>query len=117
MTWFPSVFQEPTNPQANTGGDTAGGNKKGKGKEKIDETTGPPTAPVLAFSWGNALRVIKIEEVKVKQVLKNAKTGKEREVEVGAIVYKDMLSWTAEEEILAIQWLNAQVSRILAFCC
>lgn len=109
VAWFPSVFQEP-NPRLDTTGKAAGANggtkQKGRSGKEGQE---PPTAPVMAFSWGNTLRVVKIEEVKVKQVLKNAKTGKEREVEIGAIDYQNVLSWTAEEEILAIQWLNPQV--------
>ncbi|KAF9450435.1 hypothetical protein P691DRAFT_810376 [Macrolepiota fuliginosa MF-IS2] len=115
MVWFPSVFRDPADGRTGDADTVSGGTKgkrKGKGKDGSDPA-GSPTTPMLAFSWGNALRVIRAEEVKVKQTFKNAKTGKEREVEVGAIVYQDVLSWTAEDEILAIQWLNAQQLVIL----
>ncbi|XP_006461129.1 hypothetical protein AGABI2DRAFT_221648 [Agaricus bisporus var. bisporus H97] len=82
VAWFPSIFQE-----SNSGNES---------DEKKEEGQGPPTAPVLAFSWGHSLRVVKIEES-----------------EVGAINYQSMLSWTAEEEILAMQWLNSQQLVIL----
>jgi hypothetical protein len=84
------------------------GKGKGKGKGKAEEQ-GPPSKPILAFSWGTSLRVIRIEEAKVKQMMKNAKTGKEREVEIGAIDYREVVSWNAEEEILGVQWLSSQV--------
>lgn len=101
VAWFPSIFQE-----SNSGNES---------DEKKEEGQGPPTAPVLAFSWGHSLRVVKIEEVRIRQVFKSAKSGRERESEVGAINYQSMLSWTAEEEILAMQWLNSQVCRVLFF--
>ncbi|KXN92455.1 hypothetical protein AN958_08014, partial [Leucoagaricus sp. SymC.cos] len=107
LAWFPSVFKDASSSDGNANGEGNGVNRKDKGKGKAEEQ-GIPTAPVLAFSWGNVLKVIRIEEAKIKQVLKNAKTGKEREVEVGAVDYRDVVSWTAEEEILAVQWLNPQ---------
>lgn len=105
LAWFPSVFQEADPTNGSDMNDLVKTSGKGKGKA---EEQGPSTPPVLAFSWGNVLKVIRIEEVKVKQVVKNAKTGKEREVEVGAVDYRDVLSWDSEEEILGLQWLNPQ---------
>jgi hypothetical protein len=118
MAWFPSVFENSSSVVVSEvdGQTSANGKSKGKGKGKTEEEQGPPTAPVLAFSWGNVLKVIRIEEVRVKQVMKNAKTGKEREVEVGAVDYRDVVSWTAEEEILAVQWLSPQVRTIQSLC-
>ncbi|KAJ3575088.1 hypothetical protein NP233_g1320 [Leucocoprinus birnbaumii] len=109
LAWFPSVFGDT---DGSDGLEPVKTNGKGKGKNKVEEQ-GTPTPPVLAFSWGDVLKVIRIEEVKVKQVLKNAKTGKEREVEVGAVDYRDVLSWSAEDEILGLQWLNPQQLVIL----
>lgn len=110
LAWFPSVYQDPnftSGLDINKTSRDGKGKKKGKGKGGEQEI---PTPPVLAFAWGNVLKMIEVEEVKVRQILKNAKTGKESEVEVGAIDYKDALSWTAEEEILGLQWLNSEVS-------
>jgi len=111
LAWFPSVYQDPnftggldTNKLMKTSGD---GNVKEKGK--IGEQ-GISTPPMLAFAWGKFLKIIEVEEVKVQQVLKNAKTEKVSELEVGAIDYKDVLSWTAKEEILGLQWLNFEVN-------
>jgi hypothetical protein len=100
LVWFPSIF--------------SGSNSADVG-DRSKEEQGPPTAPVLAFSWGHSLRVVKVEEVRIRQVVKNVKTGKEKESEVGAIDYQNILLWTAEEEILAMQWLNSQVCQALIF--
>jgi hypothetical protein len=100
LAWFPSIFSESNS--ANVG-------------DRSKEEQGTPTAPILAFSWGHSLRVVRIEEVRIRQVLKNVKTGREKESEVGAIDYQSMLSWAAEEEILAMQWLNSQVCQVLIF--
>jgi len=94
------------NKVAKTNEDAKGKVKgKGKGGEQ-----GSPTPPLLAFALGKLLKIIEVEEVKVQQVSKNAKTGQVGELEVGAIDYKDVLSWTAKEEILGLQWLNFEVN-------
>ena len=113
LAWFPSVYQDPNftsgldiNKVAKTNEDAKGKVKgKGKGGEQ-----GSPTPPLLAFALGKLLKIIEVEEVKVQQVSKNAKTGQVGELEVGAIDYKDVLSWTAKEEILGLQWLNFEVN-------
>ncbi|EIN11934.1 hypothetical protein PUNSTDRAFT_62414 [Punctularia strigosozonata HHB-11173 SS5] len=42
--------------------------------------------PVLAYSWGPTLRSI--------------------EIEVGSLVFRELISWEAGDDILALQWLN-----------
>lgn len=110
VAWFPCVPQGTDINESENENPTAGRSAGGKGKAKEEDVMGPSMAPTLAFSWGSRLRIIRIEEARVKQILKNPKTGKEKEVEVGAISYQDVVSWTSQEDILAIQWLNAQVN-------
>ncbi|KAJ7218023.1 Golgi CORVET complex core vacuolar protein 8-domain-containing protein [Mycena pura] len=65
------------------------------------------SAPVLAYSWGNAMYLLRISESRTKQLVRNSRTGKTSEIEVGRIVYSVAGKWVTEELILAIQWLNA----------
>jgi hypothetical protein len=68
-----------------------------------------PTTPILVFTWGSALRFIRVTESRTKEMSRNPRTGKITEIEVGRIVYGDAGRWSAESDILAIQWLNANV--------
>ncbi|KAF7321372.1 Lateendosome to vacuole transport-family protein [Mycena kentingensis (nom. inval.)] len=100
LAWFPSA----PNPTSVNGGTPPKG--------------APPvlsTAPVLAYSWGNTLHLLRVSESRSKKLVKNARTGKTGEVEVGQIVHESAGTWVAEEDILAVQWLNAnQVAALSA---
>ncbi|KAJ7084430.1 Golgi CORVET complex core vacuolar protein 8-domain-containing protein [Mycena belliarum] len=101
MAWFPS---------------TAGsglGALNGTSADSKESTTGKPSAPVLAYSWGNTLHLLCLSESRVKQLVRNSRTGKTSEVEVGRIAYTAAGKWAAEEHILAVQWLNANQVVIL----
>ena len=41
--------------------------------------------------------------------VKDAKTGKVSKVEVGRIVFEEVGSWTASDDVFALQWLNVNV--------
>ncbi|KAJ7287486.1 Golgi CORVET complex core vacuolar protein 8-domain-containing protein [Mycena rebaudengoi] len=94
LAWFPST---------STGPITAANGASANGK--------PPaaaqSAPVLAYSWGNTLHLIRVSESRVKQLARNARTGKTSEIDVGRIEHTAAGSWAAEDDILAVQWLNA----------
>ena len=68
-----------------------------------------PTIPILVFTWGRALRFIRVTESRTKEISRNPRTGKQTEIEVGRIVCGDAGQWSAENDILAVQWLNANV--------
>lgn len=100
LAWFPSVFKTSSSSP--------------KTGHAAQETNAPSTAsdqtvPILAYSWGNSLHFLSVSEKRFKQLVKNEKTGKSTEVDVGTISYKAVGAWTAEEDILAMQWLNHQV--------
>lgn len=85
LSWFPSII----------------------GNDKDHPTV--PTTPVLVYSWGNTLHLIRVSESRSKQTNMNSRTGKPIEVELGRIVFEDVGTWSADEDILALQWLNANV--------
>ncbi|KAG6841894.1 hypothetical protein C0991_005624 [Blastosporella zonata] len=71
------------------------------------------TIPMLVFTWGRALRLVRVDESRSKEVTRNSRTGKKVEVEVGRIVYQDAGRWFAGDDILAVQWLNASQIAVL----
>jgi hypothetical protein len=88
MAWYPSVLSpamETPSPKQET------------------------TSPLLVYTWGRELHIIRVNESRAKQLTQNSRTGKTTEVEVGRIVYEDVIHWSTEDEILAVQWLNANV--------
>ncbi|KAJ7783226.1 Golgi CORVET complex core vacuolar protein 8-domain-containing protein [Mycena metata] len=95
MAWFPSSPAVGTAP-AN------GVNGNGKAPPAVE-----PNAPVLAYTWGNTLHLLRVSESRTKQLARNSRTGKTSEVEVGRIMHSAAGKWVAEDHILAVQWLNA----------
>ncbi|KAK0212552.1 Golgi CORVET complex core vacuolar protein 8-domain-containing protein [Desarmillaria ectypa] len=55
--------------------------------------SGPPTNPRLVYSWGCTLYIL--------------------QVEVGTICFENLSKWSADDDILAVQWLNA--NQVLIF--
>ncbi|KAL0574961.1 hypothetical protein V5O48_007006 [Marasmius crinis-equi] len=92
LCWFPS--KDPTsNPQDSP--------------TPVNGKTSPAAShPLLAYSWGRILRVIRVTETKVKQTVRNSRTGKTSGIEVGTIGFEDVTKWSFEEDVLATQWLN-----------
>lgn len=100
LAWFPSVFKtSSSSPKTDTAANDMNGSSAASDQ----------TVPILAYSWGTSLHFLTVSENKFKQVVKNEKTGKTAEVDVGAISYENVGSWTADENILAMQWLNHKV--------
>ncbi|KAF9062114.1 Golgi CORVET complex core vacuolar protein 8-domain-containing protein [Rhodocollybia butyracea] len=90
LCWFPSVLPPNTNPNAEEGA----------------PAVGEPSTPLLACSWGPTMHILRVFESRSRQIVRHPKTGKSSEVEVGSITYLDAGKWSAEEDILALQWLN-----------
>lgn len=90
ISWFPAAQNISIGPD-------------GQSRETIAD-------PVLAFSWGTSLHLIRVSESKVKQITQNARTGKSSVVEIGRISFEEINKWSTDESILAMQWLNANVS-------
>ncbi|KAK7057126.1 Lateendosome to vacuole transport-family protein, partial [Favolaschia claudopus] len=102
MAWFPSA------PISGASAATNGTTAKSATQPQIESS-----APILAYSWGNTLHLLHLSESRAKHMVRNSRTGKTGEVEVGRIVYADAGKWVAQDHILAVQWLNANQLVIL----
>lgn len=96
LAWFPSVEAPSSAPEK----------PPPKDRPKLEPKG---TMPMLIFSWGKQLNLIRVSEKKVTQSVKNPKTGKFSEVEFGAILIEEVSTWTADEVVLAVRWLSANV--------
>lgn len=69
------------------------------------------SAPVLAFSWGRIIRLMRAREDVVRQTIEDKKIGggKKKTVNVGQAVFDDGQEWRLDEDVLALQWLNTTV--------
>lgn len=97
LSWFPSVLPNSTEV------------KKPSISIDVKDLPPVPTTPQLAFTWGRTMHLIKVFETKTKQLIKNSRTGSKSEAEVGVIDFRTTGKWSAEEDILAVQWLNDNV--------
>ena len=91
LSWFPSVSTSAANSEASENGKDA------------------PTLPMLAFSWGCSLHILRVFESRMKQNVTSPKSGKTTEMEVGIVAYEMFGKWSAVDDILALQWLNHNV--------
>ncbi|RPD57488.1 hypothetical protein L227DRAFT_631711 [Lentinus tigrinus ALCF2SS1-6] len=96
LAWFPSV---------SLGADLTSAPERNSKKSQANGTH-PSSTPTLVYSWGETLHLLRVSESKIVQSVKDAKTGKVNKVEVGRIVFDEVGSWTASDNILALQWLN-----------
>ncbi|KDR75858.1 hypothetical protein GALMADRAFT_97807 [Galerina marginata CBS 339.88] len=90
LAWFPSILR----PSVAAAG------------IELSSTSDQPTVPLLVYSWGSSLHLIRVFESRIKQFVKNPKTGKSHEVEIGTITHERFGKWSVDEDILALQWLN-----------
>ena len=100
MAWFPCVIRSSqSGPEMAQPGLT----------ESPQNQNDFSTDPMLAYSWGSSLHIVKVVESRIKQVVKNLTTGKATEVEVGTLTYKRFGQWSADDDIISVQWLNVNV--------
>ncbi|OJA11702.1 hypothetical protein AZE42_02090 [Rhizopogon vesiculosus] len=95
LAWFPSVQDSSTEKATD-----AKNAKNGKQPQRT------PTHPILSYSWGSHVYLLRVYEQKIKQTVSNSRTGKTSEVEVGTLVFEETGKWTMDDAVLAIQWLN-----------
>ncbi|KAG0704469.1 Golgi CORVET complex core vacuolar protein 8-domain-containing protein [Suillus ampliporus] len=94
LAWFPSVQDSSTEKMSVKDA------RSGKQPRR------PPTHPVLSYSWGSHVYLLRVYEQKTIQIVSNSRTGKSSEVEVGTLVFEEAGKWTMDDAVLAIQWLN-----------
>ena len=104
MAWFPCVTRSSqSGPEMAQPGRT----------ERPQNQNEFLTDPMLAYSWGSSLHIVKVVESRIKQVIKNPTTKKATEVEVGNLTYERFGQWSADDDIISVQWLNANVCCIV----
>ena len=98
LAWWPSVLPGGTKSVLGVKNGTT------NGKDQSTSTT-----PLLVYSWGSSLHLLRVSEAKVKQTIRSARTGKLSDVEIGTIVFEDVGKWSVDDDVLAVQWLNTNV--------
>ena len=96
MAWFPSIILGSVSSREPP--------RKGKKEPAIE-----PTIPMLVYSWGPTLNLLRVSEIKVKETIVDSRTNKSTSVEVGRLTFQEAAKWSAQDDVLAIQWLNANV--------
>ena len=101
LAWFPSIV-----PNAQSA-DRA---MPGSGKDNtVKEGSSPPTTPMLVYSWGPTLQLLLVSELKTREKVTSERTGKEKTVEIGRLVFEEKTRWRAGDIVHAVQWLNVKV--------
>ncbi|KAI6166140.1 Golgi CORVET complex core vacuolar protein 8-domain-containing protein [Pisolithus thermaeus] len=77
-----------------------------KASEDKKNDIGESTSPVIAYSWGKVVQIMRVSETKIKQVATSSRTGKKREIDVGTLVFQNRGKWVGDDAVLALQWLN-----------
>ncbi|KAF8893789.1 Golgi CORVET complex core vacuolar protein 8-domain-containing protein [Infundibulicybe gibba] len=95
LAWFPSVLH----PQGKI-------NQPKIGSIIDASLESTSTTPCLVYTWGSVMHFIRVSESRSVQSVRNPRSGKTQEVEIGRISYEDAGLWTAEEDIFMVQWLN-----------
>ncbi|KAF5386226.1 hypothetical protein D9615_002235 [Tricholomella constricta] len=97
LAWFPSVLPLSS--------------KFDVEQSPVDSShgSGTPTTPMLVYTWGSVLHLIRVDESRTREMSRSTRTGKQVEIEVGRIFHEDVGRWSAEDDILAAQWLNANL--------
>jgi vacuolar protein sorting-associated protein 8 len=100
LAWFPSMLSSvPAEAPPST-------SRIWKRTPKEEPRSSPA---VLIYSWSSTVRLIEVSATTSRQQAKNPKNGKVTELELGSLVFREMTSWEASGDVLALQWLNANV--------
>lgn len=74
------------------------------------------SSPLLAYSWGRYMYVLRVYESRIQQKAVNPKvSGRVSTVEVGKVDFTEISRWSTDAEYLAVQWLNSDVTIIFCF--
>lgn len=113
LAWFPSVVVPSAGASTDRARPTSG--KKVKA-DKGATPDAPPTTPMLVYSWGSRLHLLLVSELKTREQFTSERTGKLTTVEVGRLVFEEKAQWRAQDNVHAVQWLNAKVGSFLRAC-
>lgn len=96
LSWFPRVkAEESTNTQVN------------------GATTPQPSSedkrPRLVYSWGRDIFIMRLREEKITTMVKDQRTDKDVPVVTGKVIFESQIHWTANSDVLSLQWLSNNV--------
>jgi len=110
LAWFPSIAVPGG---ASTDRAKSASGKKDKANKGAASEPPPPTTPMLVYSWGSRLHLLLVSELKTREQFTSERTGKLTTVEVGRLVFEEKAQWRAQDNVHAVQWLNAKVGSFL----
>ena len=64
---------------------------------------------MLVYSWGPTLHLLLVSELKTREKVTSERTGKEKTVEIGRLVFEEKTRWRVGDNVHAVQWLNVKV--------
>ena len=99
LAWFPSVALP----------DVSNGDEKKRKKSKKDKDAVPSASPLLAYTWGSSVTIVRVSETKINQKVRDEKTGQIKLVQIGKLSFAQQASVWFQDRVLAMQWLNANV--------
>jgi hypothetical protein len=87
LAWFPSVTLPSDDPESKV----------------------PPriTLPTLAYSWDKTVQLVTVREERLKPLPKGERRNQVEEQ--GQLIFEDAGTWTTDEVVHALHWLNARV--------
>ncbi|EJD02930.1 lateendosome to vacuole transport-family protein [Fomitiporia mediterranea MF3/22] len=101
LAWFPSISTSENVVKAT------------KKRDKRQSALQNASLPLLAYSWGSTLYILRVSESRILQTVRNEKTGKIEKVDTGKVNFEDHGLLNLRSDILAIQWLN--LNQIILF--
>lgn len=109
MAWFPSIAKSSDKPPIVPNGSTS---NQSKGKSKVDLDV---TKPVLAYSWGRVLMLLRVKVEKVPNRQSTPSLVKKKEqpdipTHTLGLVFEESAEVLADSDIMSIHWLNEDVS-------
>lgn len=104
VVWYPCVNVQAEDSPHDHGATT---------KAAKDPSGKAQSIPILAYSWGAYFYVLRVRETKMKQEVKNQRTEKTVEVDVGRVDCEEVGRWKAGGGVVvAMQWLNVNVCMV-----
>jgi hypothetical protein len=104
LAWFPSSLKNGTSPQPQSAMKTP----RGFSKLGIDSLK----KPILAYSWGSSITLLRVRADKFELQSRNH-NAKDAAGPTHALAFEEAGEITAGADILALQWLNAEVRATL----
>ncbi|KAG8907929.1 Vacuolar protein sorting-associated protein 8 [Tulasnella sp. 403] len=108
LAWFPSILlgNDDGSARRNKPQDTS--RKRQADDRQKTSSSQASSSPILAYSWGRSIRLLKAREEIIQRMVEDTKAGngKKKVANVGQVAFDDVAFWSADENVMAMQWLN-----------